>query len=337
MAAGGGDTSSGRSSADAARRAFLAQLAQEDAPEVIAEARSGARERVRAIIEDALVDELLRTVAAGGRGRSQDGAGTAWWAYCVVNAQQAGELAAGLRGVDPGSPVEVVDEGELAVLASRVPLTEYGDERLREHLEDIAWLERTARAHEAVQEAVLRREALVPLRLCTIFRDAERIRSALSDNAEVFSRNLAALAGVKEWGIKVFVDVSRLAVGSASGGETEPVGESGTAYLTSRQKERDRAAGANELCARCTEEVRRTALALSIDERVNPLQPPEAHGRDAEMILNGAYLVGDDRVAELREAVSDLRGRWEERGLFVELTGPWPAYNFVSESVGMFS
>ena len=47
--------------------------------------------------------------------------------------------------------MEALVEGDLAALLSPVPLAEYGDERLREHLEDISWLERTARAHEAVR------------------------------------------------------------------------------------------------------------------------------------------------------------------------------------------
>jgi hypothetical protein len=324
---------------------------------VLAAARAAARERAAAILEDALVEELLSAV---GRDRpavpgtaqppvtastppavSERDTASAWWAYCVVAAERASELAVGLRGVEPGSPVQAVREGDLAVLVSEVPVSEYGDEQLRGHLEDIAWLERTARAHEAVQEAVLSHEALVPLRLCTIYRDTERVREALRQNAEVFSRNLTALAGAKEWGIKVFLDPSRASVPDAPDGspstESPSRGQSGTAYLAGRQREREHAARTDELAEHCVEEVRRAVGAFSIGERVNAVQPPEAHGRDAEMIYNGANLVADGRAAELRAAVSALQSSWEERGLLVELTGPWPPYNFVSESAGMFS
>jgi hypothetical protein len=324
---------------------------------VLAAARAAAREQAAAILEDALVEELLGAVgrdrpavperpqpastAATPPAVSERDTASAWWAYCVVAAEQASELAVGLRGVEPGSPVQAVREGDLAVLVSEVPVSEYGDEQLRGHLEDIAWLERTARAHEAVQEEVLSHEALVPLRLCTIYRDAERVREALRQNAEVFSRNLTSLAGAKEWGVKVFLDPGRASVPDSPDGsgptESSSRGQSGTAYLAGRQRERERAARTDELAEHCVEEVRRTVGALSIGERVNPVQPPEAHGRDAEMIYNGANLVADGRAAELRAAVSALQSSWEERGLLVELTGPWPPYNFVSESAGMFS
>lgn len=347
-------STSGRPQVDRTTRRILRRVAQGDAPDVLAAARAAAREQAAAILEETLVEELLSAV---GRDRpavpdaqtavtatappavSERETGSAWWAYCVVAAEQASELVVGLRGVEPGSPVEAVREGDLAVLVSEVPVSEYGDEQLRGHLEDIAWLERTARAHEAVQEAVLSHEALVPLRLCTIYRDAERVREALRQNSEVFSRNLTALAGAKEWGVKVFLDPSRAVPDSPDGSrqtESSSRGQSGTAYLAGRQREREHAAQTDELAEQCVEEVRRAVGALSIGERVNPVQPPEAHGRNAEMIYNGANLVADGRAAELRAAVSALQSSWEGRGLLVELTGPWPPYNFVSESAGMF-
>ncbi len=53
------------------------------------------------------------------------------------------------------------------------------------------------------------------------------------------------------------------------------------------------------------------------------------------MILNGAYLVEEDRVEELRSAIAGLQVRWGAEGLSVELTGPWPPYNFVSNSASL--
>jgi gas vesicle protein GvpL/GvpF len=47
------------------------------------------------------------------------------------------------------------------------------------------------------------------------------------------------------------------------------------------------------------------------------------------MLLNAAYLVEADRIDELRDLVSDLELRHEHLGARIELTGPWPPYNFV--------
>jgi hypothetical protein len=116
-----------------------------------------------------------------------------------------------------------------------------------------------------------------------------------------------------------------------------PEPSSGTDYLAGRQAQRRRAGELEELAATCSEEVHRTATRLARLELLNPVQRPEAHGRDAEMILNGAYLVEEDRLDELRSAIATLQERWDPDGFSVELTGPWPPYNFVSESAGMIT
>lgn len=326
--------------ADVERR-HLRELAQADALQLIAEARSAARARVRAALEDALVDEMLAAVSEPAPPSVPEAAQSeqAWWAYCVVDSARAAKLAAGLSGIHPGSAVEALVEGDLAALLSPVPLAEYGDERLREHLEDISWLERTARAHEAVQETVMRDAPLVPLRLCTIYRDRERIRHVLRAHAGLFAENLAAVQGCAEWGVKVFLDLERGLDHPAP--ESSSVAEArrptGAQYLADRQRERDQVRAADEDCARCAGEVHRAVAGVARADRANPVQRPEAHGREAEMILNAAFLVEHTRVEDLQHTVLALQDRWAPEGLLVELTGPWPPYNFVSDSAGMIS
>ena len=66
---------------------------------------------------------------------------------------------------------------------------------------------------------------------------------------------------------------------------------------------------------------------------MNPLQRRELSGRDGDMLLNGVYLVGDEEVNGFRGLVSELGAEFAARGVAVELTGPWPAYNFVKSSI----
>jgi hypothetical protein len=48
------------------------------------------------------------------------------------------------------------------------------------------------------------------------------------------------------------------------------------------------------------------------------------------MLLNGAYLVEVERTEGLRRLLSELEDRHHDLGARLELTGPWPPYNFVS-------
>ena len=100
------------------------------------------------------------------------------YAYGVVPSAARLELE-DLRGVDGAHPIEVVEQDGLAAITSAVELTDYGEEGLRRHLEDLAWVDRTARAHDAVLDRALATAAVVPLRLCTIFESEAHVRAML--------------------------------------------------------------------------------------------------------------------------------------------------------------
>lgn len=333
-------------------RAALAQIAAADAPELVEQARNRANARARDVIEEELVRELLRaagrlysrdesrrSIAAANEQPSSDD--QAWWAYCVIRAEDAAAIPHELEGIEPGSHVQILTEGELAALVSEVPLEQYNDERLREHLEDLAWVERTARAHEAVLERALSSTTIVPLRLCTLYRDPDGVRRLLRESSEALIDGLASVEGCVELGVKVFALPEQAAAASVelAGGSaqrSDPSTErAGAAYLSRRQHERDLAEQARELRAQCAQVVHERVAALSRAAATNPPQRREAHGREGEMLLNGAYLVARDRVSEIGEAIADLRVQWEPAGFDVELTGPWPAYNFVSGAAGI--
>ena len=74
-----------------------------------------------------------------------------------------------------------------------MPLEEFDEAALHENLNDVAWLERTARAHEAVLDATLALTTLVPMRLCTIYRAEEQVREMLDREGPVFEDALSRL------------------------------------------------------------------------------------------------------------------------------------------------
>jgi Gas vesicle synthesis protein GvpL/GvpF len=361
-------------------RAALAQLARAEIPEVMAEARAVARARAKAVLEEALLEELLRAAAAsedsaypgpseageppgreaerrlaqpqpgepdapGSRTRtesevSEPHRGDAWWAYCITADPSVAPV--GAPGIEPEREVELVQHGELVALVSAVPLSEYSDERLREHLNDIEWVERVARAHERVLDQTLERATILPLRLCTLYRDQEGVRRMLSEQESLLLQELSELEGRREWGAKVFVDQDRLAEAlvdvpeaAALEGEATEAGRArsaGAAYMARLGRERKASERLQDFGDSAVHEIHAQLEAVADKARANPLQRPELHGRNEQMRLNGAYLVRRDREKELAHVADALRARWSASGFELELTGPWPPYNFVSPS-----
>ena len=323
----------------------LRSWAERRAPELLARAEADAV----AMLRDALVNAALaQSSGPEARRRSRprgaeprptpaaDGAplGDVLWAYCV--SRSAEPLPLDVDGVASGARVERVEAGDLSALVSRVPIAEFGAAPLRENLNDLAWLERVARAHEEVLERALEQSTLVPLRLCTIYESEQNVREMLEREHDTLAHALDALAGREEWGVKLIADVDRLAEAARSRSTEAAALEDelgartgGGAYMLRRRLERHVREMVDSLAAEVADEVHTRLRDWASDAVIRPPQNPELSGHEGQMLLNGAYLVEAERVEGLRELVAELEERHRPLGARIELTGPWPPYNFV--------
>jgi hypothetical protein len=257
-----------------------------------------------------------------------------WYAYGVVRAETADGFR--LSGVHPGHPVTMVREGALAAVASQIPLEEFGESRLREHLEDMGWVEATARAHEAVLDEVQSRVTVIPMRMCTVYRNEDGVRELLRKESEPLLEALGHLEGKAEWGVKVFADSEGVPSAADDPREQiEPAGAApGAAYMQRKRAERDAHERLEELLEEVSTQIHDRLAAVAFDGLLLPPQRSEATGRDDEMILNGVYLVLDEAGESFHAAVRELRSKFAPMGIELEPTGPWPAYNFVPGTIG---
>jgi hypothetical protein len=269
-------------------------------------------------------------VSESGRRADRTAADDAWYVYGVIPADDAYEgLLSGVPGVT-GAGVSWIAEDGLAAIVSTVPLAEFGEEAIGENLRDPAWLEQGVRAHEAVLERALGAAAVVPFRFGTIYRDESRVRRMLADEGKSLADALDRVRGKVEFGVKGFLVEP---VAATSGPRSEREASAGRRYLEGKQQARRLAEEQEALRGRYANEAH-GRLAAAADEAVaNPLQPREVSGRDADMFLNGAYLVATERQEEFRAAVSGLDGDFGADGARFDLTGPWPPFNFVGDVV----
>lgn len=267
------------------------------------------------------------------------GDGPGWYLYGVVAAGEAPAQLNAAPAVDPRHQVVVLAEGPLAGVASRVSLQEFDEGSLPQRLGDAAWLEEKIRAHEQVLEDVLATASVVPCRFCTVYRSEDDLRLFLSEHGDALSEALERVAGRVELGVKAFVDHDRFASGGALRNEsvrelTERVSgaEGGRAYMESRRLEQLVTDELMRFKGDVGAELHARLSGVAEDALTLPLRRPEVSGREEEMLFNGAYLVGDRArfEQELGAFVDDHR----EDGIEVDLTGPWPAYNFVPAGLG---
>ncbi|MEH0417241.1 GvpL/GvpF family gas vesicle protein [Streptomyces sp. B21-083] len=249
-------------------------------------------------------------------------------------------LQAQLTGVAGAPPGLLVHRGLVAVV-STVPEEDFAEESLRHRLEDLDWLTATARAHQAVIDALTAVTTPLPLRLATVFRDDSGVRVMMEERENDFHRTLDRLDGRVEWGVKVYLektDGTDAETDSASIPSDPPVRSvtTGRDYLRRRRQHartnEDRWRGAETFAV----ELHRTLSGCAEDHRLHAPQNSALSGATGQNVLNAAYLVpreDSERFVELVDRTkSDADGT--ATGLRVELTGPWAVYSFTGDAEG---
>ncbi|WP_433722846.1 GvpL/GvpF family gas vesicle protein [Nocardia sp. CA-129566] len=253
--------------------------------------------------------------------------GVGIWLYAVSSScGDAAELSE-VTGV-AGEPVRMVVSADLTAVVGSVPLEVFGEQPLRGHLEDLDWLEATARMHDAVVSAVVRRGPAVPLRLATVFSDDNRVRELLDERRADFGAALALVSGRTEWGVKGYGDRAALtaAVATARAANSGSATGAGTAYLARRRAQLSAQESVERDAAERAEKIHTRLVHHAAAGRRQALTDPAVSGRRDWMVLNGTYLVDNDRTDDFTATVTMLDAEFP--GIRLELTGPWPPYSF---------
>lgn len=253
------------------------------------------------------------------------------YVYGIARANDAARVAtAGLTGIDE-RPVGCVVAGDLLAAASDVDEADWNEAALNEHLRDLDWLAARAAQHQAVNGRLLELLGTVlPLSFGTIYRDDERVRQMLSEDAADRAVQLESLRGHAEW----VVTVSRDANASADDDEVRALDEKiassppGRAFLLDKQ----RGTTLSRSVERRDGDAASDALAALEEVAVRTYQEPVVSGGTDAVALRASILVAREREPALATAIAGLERRLGERGYRVRASGPWPAYRFGSVS-----
>jgi hypothetical protein len=278
--------------------------------------------------------------------------------YLYAVTSEAGDACLRLRGV-LDAPVRKISRGDLAAYVSTVPLDQFGEEPLGRLLEDLDWVGEVARAHHRVVEGVAEAGPTAPVRLVTVYSGEEQVRELLDRRHDDFLAVLSRVAGRREWGVKAYVDPEAAShVGGAAGQDTsggQQAAGPGTAYLQRRKANLRSREDLWRHAVACAERLHAALGEIAVAARRHRPQDPQLSGRKEWMVLNGAYLVEEDRAAEFAGAVAAFRDAAEfagsgtadrgtdegtdegmgidmqiDMGMDVELTGPWAPYSFTA-------
>jgi hypothetical protein len=262
----------------------------------------------------------------------------AFYVYCIAESAAAAQLPPPSlpAAIEEDSKLEWVVSNELAALSSPVPLASYSEESLAEHLSDASWTAMRAMRHETVVEYVARRVSVVPLRFGTIYLERAGVERMLEEKRRELAQIIERLRGREEWGVNVYCDQSMLMSSITSVSPvlrelTERAAQAspGQSYLMQKKIDTLRVDEARAALNRIIEEIEQTLREQSEDAKRLRVLKVEAteHG---ELKAKFAFLI-ERADFEAFSGVAELLAREHQAaGVRLELTGPWPAYNFTA-------
>lgn len=254
-------------------------------------------------------------------------ADTGRYLYAVTRGLPS-DATTGVTGVG-GAPVEALEHRGLTVLVSTVSLAEFGEEPLRHNLEELVWLERTARQHDEVVRVAADHGATAPLRMLTICHDDAGVRERLDEMHDDLTAALARVEGRHEWSVKVVLpppSQSKAAPTDAPGSTAAPSPPGGAAYLRAKKAAAQSRREGEDTAARTAQEVHEALSRLSVASRRLRPQDPRLTGIPGTMTLNAAYLVEDAESADFAAAAARLAEQQPQ--VEIRVDGPWPPYSF---------
>ena len=235
-----------------------------------------------------------------------------------------GRAIEGLVGLR-SAPLETVEHRGLQAVVCSVDLADFGEEALASNLEDLAWLEEVARAHNDVVWQVAALATVAPMRLVTICSDDDSVRARVEGAHDGLEAALDRVEGRREWSVKAYAappeqseQEAPVAAGSGQG--------AGAAYLQRKREQAARRRAAGDDATQAAEQIHGALAGKAVASRRLTPQDPRLTGRKETMILNAAYLVPLSEGDAFRAWVQQV-GQ-ETEGATLEVEGPWPPYSF---------
>jgi hypothetical protein len=259
---------------------------------------------------------------------------TAYYLYLITSSGGVMESASLPVAIEDGAAFEWITVGSLAALASKVSLTDYNEESLAKNLTDATWTALRAMRHEHVVEYFTKRASVIPLRFGSIYLERSSVERMLSEKTDELSELLERLQGKVEWGVNVYCDRNQLLDGITSVSQKlrelldqAKKASPGQAYLLKKKIETLKTDEARVELARIVDQVEQDLSKVSDETKRLRILKVEAT-EFGELKGKFAFLIDRDGFDEFRDEAERLAQEFETAGIKLELTGPWPVYNF---------
>lgn len=245
------------------------------------------------------------------------------YVYCAVRGRVSERALKRLPSLpDAAAPRTLPLDDEITLVVADVPTKTYSTDAIESRLGDLAWVAECGAAHHAVPDALVRKQVVVPFRLFTLFSSEARAIATLARRRAAIRKAADRLEGRAEFVLRIGPpDPARARKMTAAARRAEA---SGRSFLQAKADER-------RVAAERVQRVHKAAVTVFDALRAraeDAVAQPIAQG--TSLLLDAAFLVPMKHEAAFKKTVAQTADGLLAEGCAVSLTGPWPAYSFVS-------
>lgn len=254
--------------------------------------------------------------------------------YCLYGFYQNQNMPLPLMtGIDNVNKLEMISLGNLSAVVSQVPLEEFGEDALKENIQNIKWLEKHIRTYDEITRSLFEQTTFIPVRFGTIYLDKERVKQSISNYKEQVIKLIETLNRKIEVGVKFFLDHTKLEealttndLEAADLNSKIQCETPGKAHFLKKKLETFLDKKIENWSCDISNNLLDSLKGISNDIQLLSLQPKEGAQK---MFLNVACLLPSNRFDWFKEMLQNIMPQDNFECINCEITGPWPPYNFV--------
>lgn len=251
------------------------------------------------------------------------------YAYCVTSHP--------FTPTDEPVELKCLEFNGLYCIVKEVSPDEYNYENLRKNFSDLRWIEAGARDHIRVICDVMKDHPVIPFKFSSVFNTIESLEKFIIGYYDSLTAKMNEIQGKEEWSVKIYCNKDILNRNIEENDKEvrkleEQIIQStpGKAFILGRKKADLISNQAEEAIRKYGQMCYDDLAGCCVSERIGNLMAREVTGHDDDMILNAAFFVSDVGVDQFTRTAEQLQEKLRDIGLTLEITGPWPPFNFVS-------
>lgn len=260
------------------------------------------------------------------------------WGYCI---RPATKVPLKMKGIAPRTAAYSLRFKDIEAIVSDAPINQFAGKEMKDRIEnDPTWLENNLRFHHNTIVKAGVAGSVIPMKFGMLFKTKHSFETMLKTYYKEFKTLLLKLKDKQELGIKVYLDRRKIIEQLKSEDKelrylerSKNKSAEGAKWYMERKIE---AAVSKKLDGKigvCLEEIIKVLKQLAEKVAINDISASyNEDTSDQDIILNSACLVGIKDSKLFREQLEKFLAKFYRSGFTIEITGPWPPYNFVGET-----